>query len=298
MSTYTYQESAPPLARSNSFLGAIRNIVTAPFTWFAGSEDEFEDEKGKRRRLPVAQEDAHMADESLPSRAKRMRFSSPDRVTQPYLDPPGSAFTQPRRTSNNSTSGPARDITRSPRKTLQIPSTSNQLRRNRRTVSPLPSSSHLKPEAVTRTMSLDPPSRSSSSSRIPAAASITDLQSDPNHARSSTSAARDVSMSPRRLRVRSPLTPQPSGTGFGPVVPPRRERAPDEPPPLASLMSNPMFVKPPPGAQKQGTAEPSKQLTLGTLIDSQRSARAPARQSSILFGTGSMTDVSARTSTI
>ncbi|KAF8556909.1 hypothetical protein OG21DRAFT_1482683 [Imleria badia] len=295
MSTYTHQNHAAPLARSNSsFLGTIKNIVTAPFTWFAGSEDEFEDAKGKRRRLPVAPEDVHMDDESLPSSAKRMRVGSPDRDMQPYLDPPRSAFPQPPRTSDHSTSGAVRDITRSPRKTLHIPSTSNQLPRNRRTVSPFPSGSHLKPEGVTRTMSLDPPSRSRFSSRIQPASSISDLQSEPNHTGDSTSTSRDLSMSPRRLRVRSSLTPQPSGTGFGPVVPPRRERGADEPPPLSTLMSNPMFVKPPPVVQKQGAAEPQKQLTLGTLIDSQRSARAPGRQSSILFGTGSMTDVSAR----
>lgn len=268
MSTYTHQNHAAPLARSNSFFGAIKNIVTAPFAWFAGSEDEFEDTKGKRRRLQVGPEDTHMADESVPSRAKRMRVSSPDRHTQPYLDPPRSAFAQPRRTP---TSGAVRDITSSPRKTLHIPSTSNQSPRNRRTLSPHPSRSHLKPEGVTRTMSLDPPSRSSFSSRISAVPTIPDLQSEPNHAGDSTSASRDVSMSPRRLRVRSSLTPQPSGAGFGPVVPPRRERGPDEPPALTALMSNPMFVKPPPVVQKQGAAEPQKQLTLGTLIDSQRS---------------------------
>lgn len=262
MSMYTHQNHA-----SNSFLGAIKNIVTAPFAWFGGSEDEFEDAKGKRRRLPAAPRDAHMDDESFPSRAKRMRVNSPDRNTQPYLDPPRSAFTQPRRTSDHSTSGAVRNITRSPRRTLHIPSASQ---RNRRTVSPLPSGSHLKPEGVTRTMSLDPPSRSSFLSRIQTVPTILDLQSDPNHAGDSTSASRDVSMSPRRLRVRSSLTPQPSGTGFGPVVPPRQERGPDEPPPLTTLMTNPMFVKPPPGIQKQGTTEPPKQLTLGTLVHSQR----------------------------
>ncbi|KAG8217226.1 hypothetical protein J3R82DRAFT_5312 [Butyriboletus roseoflavus] len=293
MSIYTHQNHAAPLARSNSFFGTIKNIVTAPFSWFGGSDDEFEDTKGKRRRLPAASEDTHMEDESVPSRAKRMRVNSPDRDTQPYLDPPRSAFTQPRRTSDKFTSGAVRDITRSPRKTLHIPSTSNQLPRNRRTLSPLPSGLHLKPQGITRTMSLDPPSHSSFSSRIQAAPTILDLQSEPNHAGDSMSTSRDVSMSPRRLRVRSSLTPQPSNSGFGPVVPPRREPGPDEPPPLTALMSNPMFVKPPPAVQKQVVAEPQKQLTLGTLIDSQRSARAPARQSSILFGTGSMTDVSA-----
>ena len=317
MSTYTPQNHAAPLARSNSFFGTIKNLVTAPFAWFAGSEDEFEDTKGKRRRLPVPSEDAHMEDASLPSRAKRLRVSSPDRVTQPYLDPPQSAFSQPRPTSDHPTSDAVRDATRSPRKALRLPSasSSHQLPRSRRTLSPLPSSSHLKPPGVTRTMSLDPPSHSSLSSRIQPAPTIQNLQSETKRARDSLPASRDVSMSPRHLRVRSSLTPQPSVTGFGPVVPPRRERGPDEPPPLTALMSNPMFVKPPPAVQKQGAAEPSKQLTLGTLMDSQRSvclasicssratyrlfqARAPSRQSSILFGTGSMTDVSARASII
>ncbi|KAG9318164.1 hypothetical protein JVU11DRAFT_240 [Chiua virens] len=297
MSTYTQQNHTVPLARSSSFFGTIKNIVTAPFTWFTGSEDEFEDTKGKRRRLQVASEDVFMEDESAPSRAKRMRVSSPTRDTQPYLDPPRSAFPQSRRMSDHSTTGSLRrDVTRSPRKTLHLSSassTSNLLPRNRRTVSPLPSGSHLKPQGMARTMSLDPPSHSSFSSRTQPASSIHDLQSEANHTRNSVAAGRDISMSPRRLRVRSSLTPQPSGTGFGPVVPPRRERGLDEPPPLTALMSNPMFVKPPPGVQKQSAAESQMQLTLGTLVESQRSTRALARQSSILFGTGSMTDVSA-----
>ena len=274
MSTYTQQNHAAPLARSNSFFGTIKTIVTAPFAWFAGSEDEFEDTKGKRRRLPVPSEDAHMEDGSLPSRAKRIRVSSPDRNTQPYLDPPRSAFTQPRHTLDHSTSDAVRNITRSPRKTLHLPSASNQSPRSRRTLSPLPSGSHLKPQGVTRTMSLDPPSHSSLSSHIQPAPMIQDLQSETKYARDSMAPSRDVSRSPRHLRVRSSLTPQPSGTGFGPVVPPRRERGPDEPPPLTALMSNPMFVKAPPAVPKQGAAEPPKQLTLGTLIDSQRSVRS------------------------
>ena len=213
-----------------------------------------------------------MEDESFQSRAKRMRVDSPDRDTQPYLDPPRSAFTQPRRSSAQPTSTAVRDSTRSPRKTLHLPSASNQLPRSRRTASPFPSSSHLKPQAITRTMSLDPPSHSSFSSRIQPAPTIQDLQSETKHIRDSRAASRDVSMSPKHLRFRSSLTPQPSGIAFGPVVPPRRERGLDEPPPLTALMSNPTFVKPP-AAQKQGTAEPPRQLTLGTLMDSQRTVR-------------------------
>lgn len=97
-------------------------------------------------------------------------------------------------------------------------------------------------------------------------------------ARDPMSISRDSSMSPgRQLRVRSSLTPQPSGPNFGPVVPPRRERDPNQPPPLASLMSNPTFVKPPPGYQKSDATELSKQLTLGSLVESQRNVRYSLR---------------------
>lgn len=275
MSTYTQQNHAAPLARSGSFLGTIKSIVAAPFSWFAGSDDEFEDAKGKRRRLPVITEDAYMNDETTPSRSKRQRLGSPDRDIRAYLDPPRSAFTQPRRTSDHSASRTGRDIPRSPRKTLHLPSASNQLPRNRRTLSPLPSGSHLKPQGVTRTMSLDPPSHSSLLSRMQPTPTIQDLQSEANHTGHPMSTSREVSTSPRHVRVRSSLTPQPSGNAFGPVVPPRRERGFDEPPPLTALMSNPMFVKPPPGTQKQKQAasELPQQLTLGSLVDSQRGVR-------------------------
>jgi nucleoporin NUP1 len=311
MSTYTHQThtTAAPLVRSGSFFGTIKNIVTAPFNWFTGPEDEFEDTKGKRRRLPVTSDQGRPEDDSLQGRTKRMRVSGPDRDMHPYLDPPRSAFQQPQRTS-----GYSRHLSKSPRKSLHIPTASaasNQSPRNRRTLSPHPSASHLKPPSVTRTMSLDPPPNSSFSSRIQPAPTMQDIQLESDHTRDLMSISRDVSMSPRHLRVRSSLTPQPSGTSFGPVVPPRRERDPNEPPPLTALMSNPMFVKPPPGLQKPGAAELGKQLTLGSLMDSHRKVRAdsceidmnhsssaqahtPVRQSSILFGTGSMTDVSAR----
>ncbi|KIK95028.1 hypothetical protein PAXRUDRAFT_411411 [Paxillus rubicundulus Ve08.2h10] len=294
MSTYTHQTHTPaaPLARSGSFFGTIKNIVTAPFNWFAGPEDEFEDTRGKRRRLPVTSAQGRPEDDSLQGRTKRMRVSGPDRDTHPYLDPPRSAFQQPQRTL-----GYSRHLSKSPKKNLHIPTasaTSNQSPCNRRTLSPHPSASHLKPPTITRTMSLDPPPNPSFSSRIQLAPTMRDIQQGSNHTKDPMSISRDVSMSPRHLRVRSSLTPQPSGASFGPVVPPRRERDPHEPPPLTSLMSNPMFVKPPPSLQKPGAAELGKQLTLGSLMDSHRKGHTPVRQSSILFGTGSMTDVSAR----
>ena len=81
----------------------------------------------------------------------------------------------------------------------------------------------------------------------------------------------DVSMSPSRPRfkLRTSLTPQPSGSDFGPTTV-RRERDASSPPPLEALMENPIFVKAPP------IPEPvtrSASLTLGSLAESSKSVR-------------------------
>lgn len=272
----TQSQHTAPLARSSSFFGAIKNIVTAPLQWLSGT-DESEDTKGKRRRLPVSSEESRAEEDGLQGSAKRMRISGPSKDSQPYLDPPTTAFKQPRRASEQVIRAQQRRLTASPRKTLHIPTDSDgrsRSMRGRHTLSPLPSRSHLAPEGVTRTVSLDPPPNSGFSLRTESVVSMQDVIEEFEVARDPMSISRDSSMSPgRQLRVRSSLTPQPSGPNFGPVVPPRRERDPNQPPPLASLMSNPTFVKPPPGYQKSDATELSKQLTLGSLVESQRNVR-------------------------
>ncbi|KAI5983767.1 hypothetical protein EDD15DRAFT_2313523 [Pisolithus albus] len=291
MGTQTQQPA--PLARTNSFFGTIKNIVTAPLQWLTGSE-EFEDTRGKRRRLPVPSEQARTEDDNLRGKNKRMRVSSPTRDTQAYLDPPPTAFKQPRRTTEHLSLSNHRHPSVSPRKSLRTPS-GPASHRPRRTVSPLSSRSHIAPTGAARTMSLDPPSNTSFSYRTQSVASMQDIMEEHGGIKDSMSISRDPSMSPgRQLRVRSSITPQPSGSDFGPVVPPPRERDPSQPPPLATLMSQPTFVKPPPNLQKPDVAETAKQLTLGSLVDAQRSARPTSRHSSILFGTSSATDVFAR----
>ncbi|KAH7927745.1 hypothetical protein BV22DRAFT_1084565 [Leucogyrophana mollusca] len=294
-----------PLARTSSFLGTIKSLVTAPLQWFASTDDDFEDTKGKRRRLPASSAQLREDDAGEQARNKRMRVNSPDRDPQPYLDPPGSAFRQQqqRRTSGHTSKAQRQSIS-SPRKNLRVsvgPPSGHQSSHARHTLSPHPSGSHLRPQSVSRTMSLDPPSSlnfSAPHNRIQPAPTMRDLTTESSVARDSMSVSRDlsrdVSMSPgRHLHMRTSLTPQPSSAGFGPVVPPRRERDSNEPPPLTALMSNPMFVRPPPGLGKQGSPDLTRQTTLGSLMDSQRSSRSPIRQSSVLFGNGSMSDVSA-----
>ncbi|KAG1842666.1 hypothetical protein DFJ58DRAFT_748113 [Suillus subalutaceus] len=294
MSTYIQTQAHPPpaaLGRKNSFFGAIKNIVTAPLSWFGGSEEDFDDgdARGKRRRLPIASEQTRDdSDSDSEQRTKRMRMGSPNRDKQPYLDPPRSAFRQHHRTSEDVRIQNHRHVSPSPRKALRVPTTTP---RNRRTMSPYPSGSQLKAQPSVRTMSLDPPSGLGyfgSPARLQPVPTMQDLTEE----KDAMSISREPSMS--NLRMRTSVTPQPSGSDFGPVIPPRRERDPTEPPPLTTLMSNPMFVKPPPGLQKSSTAEMTRQATLGSLLDSQRKqTRSPVRRGSVLFGTGSMTDISA-----
>ncbi|KAG1749106.1 uncharacterized protein EDB91DRAFT_1344766 [Suillus paluster] len=273
MNTYTQTQARPPaapvaLGRTNSFFGAIKNIVTAPLSWFGGSDEEDfgdSDARGKRRRLPTASEQTRNEEDSE-QRTKRMRLS---------------------RKLLKSHALKISVISRRPReKTLRVPPATP---RNRRTMSPYPSGSQLKAQPSVRTMSLDPPTGlaySGTAARLQPAPTMQDLTEE----KDVMSISREPSMS--NIRMRTSVTPQPSGPDFGPVVPARRERDPNEPPPLTTLMSNPMFVKPPPGLQKSGAAELSRQATLGSLLDSQRQ-QTPVRRGSVLFGTGSMTDVPA-----
>ncbi|KAG1730593.1 hypothetical protein EDB19DRAFT_1375919 [Suillus lakei] len=195
MSTYTQTQARPPpaaLGRKNSFFGAIKNIVTAPLSWFGGSEEDFDDSdaRGKRRRLPIASEQTRDdSDSDSEQRTKRMRMGSPNRDKQPYLDPPRSAL--------GSTIKHLK---------LYASKISVMFRRRHENLSV-----YLLPHPV-----------------IDARCPLTQVDHSSRHSR-----LREPSMS--NLRMRMSVTPQPSGSDFGPVVPPRRERDPTEPPPLTTL---------------------------------------------------------------
>ncbi|EIW85364.1 hypothetical protein CONPUDRAFT_162572 [Coniophora puteana RWD-64-598 SS2] len=274
------------LGRSGSFFGALKSIVAAPFQWFSNTDDEFEDTAGKRRRLPSPANRPRDTGDEYQNAPKRMRIDTPEpekRQTH-YNDPPPSAFL-PRRSPRPRSSR----ATLSPRKTLRPPAgsfaTSVSAPRGRRTLSPHPAGIH-GPAGMSRTMSLDPPSNFSTLSgpkRLSRDVTMEDIGKETSSR--DMSVIRDVSLEPgRRTYMRTSLTPQPSGSNFGPNVPPRRERDPSEPPPLASLISNPTFIKPPQNLQKQGTTDMSQQMTLGSLAQSRKHGNSPSRQGSLLFG--------------
>ncbi|KIL69549.1 hypothetical protein M378DRAFT_7402 [Amanita muscaria Koide BX008] len=85
MASNAHRRRAQRKKQQRSFLDAIKNIVTAPFSWFAPT-DYLEDVNGKRRRLPSPPSDQ---DEHASPRVKRPRIDSPKAA---YLDPPSHVF--------------------------------------------------------------------------------------------------------------------------------------------------------------------------------------------------------------
>ena len=273
--SYTQQKRKPdglrqPVARSSSFLGTIKSIVTAPLAWFSQDDDDFEDANGKRRRTGQNAEVGDVVDEGT-KRVKRMRIGSPDRQEHPgYLDPPGQMFQQPRSAPPGTASFqllssrnyPA-PIQRSTSVAAPGLSVQRQPRNSRHTVSPHRTTSS-QAEIMSRTMSMDPPAR------IFPTRDVTMTPSRHRYA-VSMSIPREASTSPTRspFRMRTSLTPQPSGPNFGPSIPHRREAT--EPPTLEQLAANPVFVRPPPELSQSKVDANDSRTTLGSLAESQRS---------------------------
>ena len=233
MSSSSNHNSARPLARSSSFLGAIKNIVTAPLTWF-GVGEEAQIEGGKRKHvfqpsINLNDED-HVEDGS--SRSKRIRIHSPEFEQQPsaaYLDPPSTAFHQ-----------------KKPNPLTFRSSSASAFGRNQ--------------HGISRTMSVDPPS-TFKLQRDVSMASIPSPTFPPIITRDMSMPALSTQPS---FRMRSSLTPQPSGSSFGPTI--RRSGRESEPPPLTSLVTNPVFVRAP--SEQHQTA--SEATTLGSLSNGHR----------------------------
>ena len=251
-----YTRRQPP-PRSGSIMATIRNIVTAPLSWFS-TTDEFEDTPGKRRRVPVSQPTADASDE-LRS-VKRQRVASPPPQPQGYLDPPLTMFQPPSKHE-----GASQDTT-----STAFPSTS--MNANTQGHQPDRPGRHSLSATV---WSRRGQSREISMDNLPNRLITRDATMIPlpvSREASFSSVPRDSSVGPVRapFRMRTTLSPIPAGSDYGPN-PKRRERDPSEPPPLTALMSNPIFVKPPPGqhpTHRSQSAQPT--TTLGALAQTSR----------------------------
>ncbi|CAL1704042.1 unnamed protein product [Somion occarium] len=260
----------PRLQRSTSVLGRLKSLIFNPFGGWTGSD--VENEQGKRlRNQDIGFVSDHERDAER--RAKRKRFHSPELeddqlheqrarpTTNGFLDPSHEMFDRP-----SANKGVARASS------LAIPPSvpkHPQERHGRYSLSPQPTASlravkpHIEPEHAEGTVD---------AARVPLP-----LSRDASMNGISGAPTRD-SKSPSRahFRMRTSLTPQPSGQSFGPS---RRERERSEPPPLASLASNPVFVKAP--QLPTVTEEPARSSTvpLGALP---RKSVQPGRQRSVL----------------
>ncbi|KAL5490072.1 hypothetical protein ACEPAI_4905 [Sanghuangporus weigelae] len=251
-----YSRKTEPMSRSSSLLGTIKNIVSAPLTWFASNQEGFED-LGKRRR--VAARDAEDLEEQQAERTgKRMRVDSPERspervrpsTTGGYLDPP--------------TFKPPFDSHATRFGTHRASDEKNVTGRRTSIFGPPP------PSSGNRTMSVDPASRYAIFKRDP---TMIPLPADsPTRSSPARSVAHDDdSDRPRTpLRLRTSLTPQPSPSR-------RLRRESSAPPPFSNLQTRPAFVKPPAEEKQDQELGTHKTISLGTLAEVSRGSRGPGQ---------------------
>ncbi|KAF8531658.1 hypothetical protein JB92DRAFT_2198359 [Gautieria morchelliformis] len=251
--------------RPSSLLGALKNIVTAPLTWFsAGDHPQGSDDTPQKRRVSVAER------AGTPPRPKRVRRESPqDGEEVGYLDPPSSLFVSKRPPiphwdiSNGIT--PARTMSLEPPSSavdptgLPLPPSRGTSVMTRTSMSIEPHDTILKPRSMTRDSSMPPPS--------PFARSFS----------------------------RSSFTPLAAGATFGPS--PKRKTRESTAPPLLGPSPTPSFTRPPPaaaghqtlfpGAPSRGRSEDSILAFLGK----SRQSVSPMRESpsrSMLVGDESL----------
>lgn len=244
--------------------------MTAPLTWFSATDDfEDKDSQGKRRRLVAAPAEPSSDDDERAARNKRMRIQSPPKHSHPtpYLDPPTSVFYSEKRNGFPSIAHSELVST--------IPD--RPLAESRSTLSPM---RHL---SISRTMSIDPPVRPLSREASFTNQSLRDISMN----NASFTRSRDLSLPPMPVsarpsfRMRTSMTPQPQ----------QQHRELSEPPPINTLISNPIFIHGPPPQPSDLQQSTSAQTTLGSLAETVRVTRSPIRQhSSLLFGATSNVD--------
>ncbi|KAL5511409.1 hypothetical protein ACEPAH_4625 [Sanghuangporus vaninii] len=251
-----YSRKAAPMSRSSSLLGTIKNIVSAPLTWFASNQEDFED-LGKRRRV-VARDAEDLEEQQVERTGKRMRVDSPERspervrpsTTGGYLDPP--SFKPP--FDSNAT-----------RFGMHRASDEKGVTGRRTSIFGPPP-----PSSGNRTMSVDPASRYATFKHDP---TTIPLPADsPTRSSPARSVAHDDdSDRPRTpLRLRTSLTPQPSPSRHL-----RRESS--APPPFSNLQTRPAFVKAPEEDKQDQGLGTHKTISLGTLAEVSRGSRGPGQ---------------------
>lgn len=281
--------STRSVSRSGSLLGTIKGFLPSKlFGWSGdsadtpgkrkGVEESYEAEEGQRSSKRQRVDGPPVAETPQPQVPQRppQQLAPPPASKSGYLEPPDNFFG-----SSNATAAPRQG--NHVRATSLAPSTR-----------PLPASSSTRSVSSTgahpfgRTMSMDPPNRyrpSYGAGPKPAPLSR-DVSMDDG------SFDKGMSTSPTLpFRMRTSLTPQPSGMAFGPE-PARRERNDSEPPPLAQLIDKPVFVKAPSEAPQPKASTSQAPITLGALAEAHRTGKSVQRShSSLNIGSASTQEV-------
>lgn len=264
------------VSRSSSFIGTIKSILPSKLPWF-GSGNNQADAASKRKqaaeRSTVEEDTRGVKRQRVDDRSSGGRkILEEGQLLMPtsefgYLDPPKHTFegtsrvevprASPLQARASSVAAPSRHRREGSKSRLAFsPSVGGRVGQINR---------------VARTQSMDPPSRHGLPSYRPVLSPV--------------AMTRDVSMEDTTLRespdtpskpfrMRTSLTPQLQDQAFGPI-PVRRERDATEPPPLASLIERPVFVRAPPeGARQASPTVPSAPLTLGAVAHAQRTVFA------------------------
>lgn len=279
MSSHTSRRrsgKAKTLTRSSSLLGTLKNIVTAPLAWF-GSNDDFEDNVGKRGRNAAIEIDARDIDEgSRTAKRKRVHSPSPQLQYQPQYQPPprsNSGYLDPPAIYTNGSfggSGSSRHLTAHARASSLAPPTPQapSPRFDRHTHSPVAVSSYVPPVMIPRANPVNLPrrgdlSRDSSMNSLPISRDVSMDHIDVGPP--------EIPMSPSHFsfRMRTTATPQPLNQGFGPSL----QRNISEPPPLDALMSHPIFVRPPIEVESSPKPAHPPPVTLGAIVGTPRAVR-------------------------
>lgn len=279
--------SARPITRSRSIFGSLKSLLpSAIWSKEAGLQpdtpgkrkgtvdEQYEIEGGgrsnKRQRVDVS---PVKESTRLQGGQRRDQVAHPPQTAASgYNQPPNEFFgprqaVEPQRQLGHARAASSTPLARQP---------SNGASRAYPTGLP----SHLQPRNIARTQSMDPPNRYRPSFTL--ASKPIPLTRDVSMDDGSFGNEMSVSPTHQPFRMRTSLTPAPSGQGFGPD-PARPERNESEPPPLAQLIDRPMFVKAPSEAPVSRTASRQAPTTLGALVETQRTVRPSIHVSIVCF---------------
>ncbi|KAI0085446.1 hypothetical protein BDY19DRAFT_448196 [Irpex rosettiformis] len=268
------------VSRSNSFMGTIKSILPAKLPWFGSGSDQADTPSKRKKvveRLEVEEgtrgNKRQKMDEELGElgEIRRPPVGGPPRLPSTvsgYLDPPQRAFSQsnPVKTSRAFTPHA---------RASSVAALSRSTRRMG--MSPGLGGARGQPMRISRTQSMDPPTRYRSVSYKPA---LTPVPLSRDASMEDLSFEESPTSPAKPFRMRTSLTPQIPDLDMDLIA--QDEREASEPPQVNELVEKPVFIRAPPDASRQATpVERSGSLTLGAVAEVHKQSQARCKTSNI-----------------